>query len=280
MGKLKCAVIGVAVAAVICGGLFARAEAAGTKIVMEGSTTVGPIAKAFAEYYMDQNKGVQIMVGESGSGNGAKALVRGDCDIANTSRPMKPKEFQAAVEKGIYPVAHVVALDGIAIIVSPSNPVGKLTMDKIKAIYKGEITNWKDVGGRDMEIVRVSRDSSSGTFETFHNLVMKKEKMVTGTERVASNTDARQRVRNNKAAIAYVGLGYVDNTVKACKVNGILPSKGTVRSGQYPISRPLFMWTNGYPKLGSHVYRVVTLHLSKNGQRIVEAVGFIPATNY
>ena len=139
---------------------------------MDGSTTVGPIAKAFAEYYMSVNPDVNVTVSESGSGNGAKSLINGVCDIANLSRFMKDKEFAAAVEKGINPVAHVVAMDGLPILVHPANSVANLTVDQVRNIYQGKITNWKDVGGVNGEIVVISRDTNSGTYETFHKLVM------------------------------------------------------------------------------------------------------------
>jgi phosphate transport system substrate-binding protein len=250
------------------------------RIVIDGSTTVGPIAKAFAEYYMKQNPGVNITVSESGSGNGAKSLINGGCDIADMSRFMKDDEFKAAVGKGVFPVAHVVALDGIAMIVHPSNPVGEITMEKIKDIYTGKINNWKELGGPDRKIVMISRDTNSGTYETFEGLVMKKEKIVEGTEYVGSNGAVRSRVQNTPAAIGYVGLGFLDKTVKGLTVNGVFPTLRTISSGAYPIARPLFMFTNGYPRMGSQVYRFVTFHLSKEGQQIVNRIGFVPVTSY
>lgn len=253
---------------------------AGDKITIDGSTTVGPIAKAFAEYYMKQNPGVNITVSESGSGNGAKSLINSVCDIADMSRFMKDKEFKAAVEKGVFPVAHVVALDGIAMIVHPSNPVGKITVDKVRDVYTGKIKNWKDLGGPDRKIVMISRDTNSGTYETFNKLVMKKEKIAEGTEYVGSNGAVRSRVQSTPAAVGYVGLGFLDKTVKGLTVNGIYPTLKTISTGTYPIARPLFMFTNGYPKMGSHIYRFVTLHLTKEGQKIVKRIGFVPVTSY
>jgi phosphate transport system substrate-binding protein len=250
------------------------------KIVIDGSTTVGPIAKAFAEYFMAANPDVNITVSESGSGNGAKSLVNSVCDVAAMSRPMKDKEFLAAAEKGIQPVAHVVALDGLPILVHPKNPVAGLTIEQIRKIYTGEITNWKDVGGPDMEIVVITRDTNSGTYETFENLVMDKQKISDKAEYVGSNGAIRQRVQSTPSAIGYAGLGFVDKTVKALNVNGVYPSAATVRTGEYAIARPLFMYTNGYPKLGSPVYQFVTLHLSEDGQEMVEEIGFIPVTAY
>jgi len=262
------------------GALPCKALGEEAQVVMEGSTTVGPIAKAFAEYYMENHKDVNVKVGESGSGNGAKALLNGACDIATMSRFMKDNEFKAAVANGVTPVAHVVAMDGLPVLVHPSNPVKGLTIEQIRDIYMGKITNWKDVGGPDKEIVVVSRDTNSGTYETFETLVMNKEEIAKSVEYVGSNGAVRQRVQKTPTAIGYAGLGFVDRTVKALEVNGVYPSKATVVSGRYPISRPLYMFTNGYPKLGSHVHALVTLHQTKKGQEIIDAIGFVPVTDY
>ena len=250
------------------------------KIVIDGSTTVGPVAKAFAEYYMKKNPQINVTVSESGSGNGAKSLINGACDIADMSRFMKDKEFKAAVEKGVQPVARIVAMDGLPILLHPSNPVKNLTVEQICDIYAGRVTNWKEVGGPNKKIVVVSRDTNSGTYETFETLVMNKEEIAKSVEYVGSNGAVRQRVQKTPTAIGYAGLGFVDRTVKALEVNGVYPSKATVVSGRYPISRPLYMFTNGYPKLGSHVHALVTLHLTKKGQEIIDAIGFVPVTDY
>jgi len=251
-----------------------------SSIVVDGSTTVGPIAKAFAEYYMERNPGVNITVSESGSGNGAKSLLNGTCDVADMSRFMKESEFKAAAENGIMPVAHVVALDGIAVIVHPSNPVKGLTVEQVRDIYTGKITNWKQVGGPDKEIVVCSRDTNSGTYETFENMVMNKEKMASGTEYYGSNGAVHKKVSKTETSIGYVGLGFLDRKVKGLEINGVFPSPETVKSGRYPIARPLFMFTNGYPKMGSHLYVFVTLYLSPEGEEIIETIGFVPVTSY
>jgi len=260
-----------------CLGLAAQAE---DKIVLDGSTTVGPIAKAFAEYYMQLNPEVNITVSESGSGNGAKGIINDTCDIANMSRFMKDSEFKAAAEKGVMPVAHVVAMDGLPVLVHPANPVNELSVEQIRDIYTGKITNWKQVGGPEVDIVMISRDTNSGTYETFESLVMDKQKIAANCEYVGSNGAVRARVQKTPAAIGYAGLGFVDKTVKALKVNGIYPDQLTVASGKYPIARPLFMFTDGYPKLGSHVHAFVTLHLTPKGQEMVEEIGFVPVTQY
>jgi phosphate transport system substrate-binding protein len=265
-----------------CLGLVASPAAAqqGEKIVVDGSTTVGPIAKAFAEYYMKQNPGVNITVSESGSGNGAKSLINKSCQVASMSRLLKQNEYEAAVHSEILPVAHVVALDGIAMIVHPSNPVAKLSMDQVKNIYLGKIRNWNQLGGPNTPIVIISRDTNSGTYETFEGKVMKGEKIAKNCEYVGSNGAIRQRVQSTTSALGYVGIGFLDNTVKALPIDNVIPSADTVKNGSYPIARPLYMVTNDYPKMGSHLYRYINLYLSKKGQTIIEEIGFIPVTSY
>lgn len=262
-----------AVAALALCGAAASAE---TKIVIDGSTTVGPISKAFADFYKENHSGVNITISESGSGNGVKSLMNNACDIANMSRFMKPAEFKSCVDKGILPVAHVVAFDGLAVVVNPKNPVKALTVSQIAGIYTGKISNWKQLGGEDAKIVVVSRDTNSGTYETFNELVLKKAAITKDAEYVGSNGQARTRVNTTKNAIAYVGLGFADDTVKPLSVEGILPAAKSVSTGKYPIARPLYMFTNGYPKMGSDVYNFVTLHLSKEGREIVSDLGYIP----
>ncbi|MFA5555050.1 MAG: phosphate ABC transporter substrate-binding protein, partial [Phycisphaerae bacterium] len=216
-----------------------------TTLQIEGSTTVGPIADAFAEVFKKDNPGLSISVNKTGSGNGAAALIDGRCDIAILSRFMKDKEFSMAVEKSVYPVAHVVAMDGVCIVVHPSNPIKELTTAQIRDIYKGAITNWNQVGGIDMAIIPISRDTSSGTYETFHELVMNKQEMGSKVEYVNANPQAHARVRTTPGAIGYVGVGFLDGNVKTVVVDGVTPSRRTIANGTYPIARPLFMFTNG-----------------------------------
>jgi len=281
MDRFRNAIRGAALAAVLCvafmpTGSFAQAA----KIAVDGSTTVGPVAKAFAEYYMSKNPGVNITVSESGSGNGAKSLVNGTCDLATMSRFMKDEEFKAAVGKGVYPVATVVAVDGLAVVVHPSCPVQGLTIDQIRDIYVGKITSWKELGGPNVPIVLISRDTNSGTYESFETLVLNKQKISDKAEYVGSSGAIRSRVQSTPAAIGYLGLGFVDKTVKALKVNDVYPDVATVTSGLYPIARPLFMFTNGYPKMGSHLYSFLNLYLTQKGQEIIEEIGFVPVTKY
>ena len=264
----------------VCTTLLASAALANDNIVIDGSTTLGPIAKAFAEYYRGANPSVNITISESGSGNGVKSLLNGTCDVAPISRPLTSSEFTAAASNEKQPIAHVVALDGVSMLVHPSNPVQDLTVEQVRKIYLGEYTNWKLVGGPDKEIITISRDNNSGTFETFQMKVMNGANVRSDCEVVNSNGAARQRVQNTTGAVAYVGIGFVDSSVKALRINGVHASVETVKSGQYPIARPLYMYTNGYPAFGSHLYHYMTLHFSRDGQQIISEIGFIPLTEY
>jgi len=272
---MKKAIIGMVVV-----GLALGAAVQGETLQIEGSTTVGPIADAFAEYFKKVYPDLDITVKKTGSGDGAAALVDSRCDIATMSRFMKDKEFKDAVAGGVYPVAHVVAMDGVCIVVHPSNPVKALTKAQIRDIYMGKISNWSQVGGPSMPIVVISRDTSSGTYETFHGLVMEKKEMGSGVEYVNSNPQAHARVKTTQGAVGYVGIGFLDRSVKAVKVDGILPSRQTIANGVYPVARPLFLFTNGYPKLGTMVHKFCTFYLTEKGQELVEAKGFVPLTVY
>jgi phosphate transport system substrate-binding protein len=268
--------------AVCAAGLLsvAGAKAAGNKLQIDGSTTVGPIADAFAEAFKGKNPDVAITISKTGSGDGAAALVENRCDIAMMSRFMKETEFKKAVDNGVLPVAHVIAMDGVCVVLHPSNPIGELTIEQVRDIYAGKITNWSQLGGVNRPIVAISRDTSSGTYEVFNEIVMKKEKMADSVEYVNSNPQAHARLRNTEGAIAYVGLGFLDRFVKPVKLNGVMPNRSTIARGIFPISRPLFLFTNGYPQLGSPTHAFVTFHLTEQGQEIIESKGFVPLTEY
>ncbi|MBU1599275.1 PstS family phosphate ABC transporter substrate-binding protein [bacterium] len=242
-------------------------------IRMEGSTTVLPIAQWAAEEFMKKHPKVDISVRGGGSGVGIAALIDGVCDIANASRPIKDKEIEAATSKGVTPVAHIVAKDGIVVIVHPSNSIGGLTKEQIKAIYTGEISNWSKLGGPDKEIVVVSRDSGSGTFGTFRKLALDKEKTRRDALIQASNKAVATIVATTPGAIGYVGVGYISPKVKAISVDGVECKKETVFSGEYPLARSLFMYTNGEPT--GAVKELLDFIKSDKGQKLVEKVGYI-----
>jgi phosphate transport system substrate-binding protein len=256
---------------IFCVATFAAAG----NIVIKGSTTVLPIAQKVAEAYMKENPDVAISISGGGSGNGIKAIIDGTTDIADSSRFIKGKEVKLAVEKGFYPVPFRVAYDCIVPVVHPSNPIKDITMDQLKAIYKGEVKNWKDVGGPDKKVVVISRDTSSGTYEVWHKKVMKKEKVFPGALLQASNGAVAQAVAKNKYAIGYIGLGYLNKDVKALSVNGVVGSEETTLDGTFPISRPLFMFTQGWPTGDTVKFINYVLHPQK-GQKLVRESGYVP----
>ncbi len=252
---------------------FGNASAAGKSIVLDGSTTVGPIAKAFAAQFT-KSTGVDVTVSESGSGNGAKSLINGTCDIADMSRPMKDNEVAAARAKGVDPVKNVVALDGLAMIVHPSNRVRNLTREQLRGIYTGSVTNWKQVGGPNAPVVMIQRESNSGTQDAFKELVLGEGATVSSrAETQASNGAVKSRVATTPNAIGFVGLGFADRSVKPVAVDGVQPSARTIRNGTYPLHRQLFMYTNGRP--AGAVKRFVDLPKTPEGKRIISETGFV-----
>ncbi len=256
-------------------GVFAANAAFAGQLVVNGSTTVLPISQAAAEAFMAENKDVKISVSGGGSGNGIKSLIDGTCNIANSSRFMKDSEVKMAVDKGIYPVPFAVAVDAIVPIVNPSNKVANLTTEQLKDIYTGKVTNWKQVGGEDKPIVTVSRDTSSGTFEVWEEKILKKEKVTPKAQVVASSGAMLQTVAKNKYAIGYDGIGYADDkSVKMVTVNGVKAEVKSARSGKYPVSRYLYVFTNGWPT--GDTLDFVNYMLSDDGQKIVVKQGFVP----
>ena len=242
-------------------------------ITIKGSTTVFPIAQKAAEYFMDDNHDVDISVQGGGSGVGIASIIDGTADIGDASRPIKNKELNKAASRGVRPKAHVIAMDGIAVIVHPSNSIGGLSKQQIKDIYTGKISFWSGVGGKREKIVVISRDSASGTFETFNKLALGKAKVRPDALLQASNQAVLNTVARTPGAIGYVGLGFVNSSVNAIEVDGVMASKETVLSGEYSLARPLFMYTNGKPK--GVVKEFIDYIKSDEGQRLVEDVGYI-----
>ncbi len=245
------------------------------KIVIKGSTTVLPIAQKVAEIYMKDNPDVKISISGGGSGNGIKALIDGLTDIADSSRFIKQKEVKLAVENGRYPVPFAVAYDCIVPVVHPGNNITNLSMAQLKDIYMGKIKNWKQIGGHDRPVVVISRDTSSGTYEVWYKKVMKKERVFPRALLQASNGAIVQAIANNKNAIGYIGLGYMTGSVKALRVNNIEGSAETTLNGTYPISRPLYMFTQGWPKGDTLNFINFLVHPGK-GQKYVSEAGYVP----
>ncbi|MBM4314550.1 MAG: PstS family phosphate ABC transporter substrate-binding protein [Deltaproteobacteria bacterium] len=248
--------------------------ASAQNIVIKGSTTVLPIVQATLEAYMKMNPGTNISLSGGGSGEGIKALMDGTTDIATSSREIKESEIALAKSKGVNPTATVVAIDAIVPIVNPKNRIRDLTIDQLSQIYQGRIINWKEVGGEDLQIVVISRDSSSGTFESWAELVLNKAKVTPRAQLQASSGAIVQAVSKNRYSLGYIGLGYLDKTTKALTVGGVPASAKTSISKEYPIARPLYLYTNGAPK--GEAAKFIKFALSASGQNIVVKEGFVP----
>ena len=260
----------------ICLAFSINMAVAAENVVIKGSTTVLPIAQAALEAYMKAHPGVNISLSGGGSGEGIKALIDKSADIATSSREIKDKEVELAKSKGVNPVAYTVAIDALTPIAHPKNKVNGLTIDQLSQIYQGKIKNWKEVGGDDLQIVVVSRDSSSGTFESWAHLVLNNAKVTPRAQMQASSGAVVQAVSKNRYAISYVGIGYLNKSVKALAVNGVPASAKTALSKEYPIARPLYMYTNGQPE--GVVADFIKFVLSPPGQKLVTGEGFIPIT--
>jgi phosphate transport system substrate-binding protein len=252
----------------------------------KGSDTIVNLALAWAERYQAEYPDVRISVTGGGSGTGLAALINGTVDIANASRKIKDEEMAQAETNGIQPVEYIIARDAIAIIVNPENPVSVLTLQQISDIYSGRIDNWQEVGGEDRPIVRLSRETNSGThvyfLETVLRLGNKEDKTLfaMNTLLLPSSEGIISEVRLNPNAIGYDGLGYVPADVKkiaVAKAAGqapFLPSVETVNDGTYPIARDLYMYTAGEPTGIIKAY--LEWILSPEAQQIVLDLGFVP----
>ncbi len=240
---------------------------------IDGSTTVLPIAQKAAEVFMKKNPNIKVFVSGSGSGTGIKALIDGTTNIATSSREAKDKEVATGKEKGVTLAAHKIALDGIVPIVHPSMKIDNITLEQLRDIYNGKIKSWKELGGPDRPISSVSRDTSSGTYEVWEEKILKGDKVRPDALLVASNGQSVQTVAQNKFAIGYIGIGYVDKSIKVIKVNGNSASAKSVRDGSWLVARPLFMYTNGKP--AGVIAKFIDFMLSKEGQKIVNEVKYV-----
>jgi len=253
----------------------------------KGSDTMVNLALAWAEEYQAGHPGVSLSVTGGGSGTGIAALLNGTVDIANASRQIKSEEMQQATSKGISPVEHVIARDAIAVIVNPENPVKELTLRQISDIYSGKINNWQEVGGEDRPIVRLSRETNSGTHVYFLETVLRlgdknnTTLFSTDTLLLPSSEGIINEVRQNPNAIGYDGLGYVPDDLKMIAIarqSGdpyVLPSIATVIDNTYPIARDLYMYTAGEPSGAAAAYLDWIMH-SDEAQVIVAELGFVP----
>lgn len=255
-------------------------------IQIKGSDTMVNLAQAWAERYMEENPGDFVAVTGGGSGTGFASIISGTCDITISSRDIKEKEITLAKKKGINPFEIKVALDGLAVVVNPRNPVNKVTMGQLADIFSGKIINWKELGGEDKKIVVLSREVNSGTHVYFKEHILRRndpnsrEEFAPSALMLSSSQAIADEVANNTAAIGYYGMGYISDKQKALSVakdtksTFILPTIENVISGKYPISRPLFLYTNYQPQ--GLVKKFVDFTLSKEGQEIVVKTDFVP----
>ncbi len=243
-------------------------------IVINGSTTVLPVIQKTAEAYMEQNKDVAISIAGGGSGNGIKALLDGLCNIAMASRDISKKEIKLAESKKINPNRIVVAIDALVPVVNPKNPVKDLTVEQLKGIYMGKIKNWKEVGGPDKPIAVVSRDTSSGTYETWQEKILGKDRVAPSVMTTPSSGAVVQTVAKNELAIGYIGYGYINDSLKILSIDGLMATPETALSGKWPIARDLYLFTNGAPTGAAKGF--IDYVLGAEGQKLVKEVGFIP----
>lgn len=252
----------------------------------KGSDTIVNLALAWAERYQSEHPEVRISVTGGGSGTGIASLINKTVDIANASRKIKEEEIEEARANGVEPVEHIIARDAIAVIVNPENPVNQLTLQQISDIYSGKYSNWSEIGGDDRPIVRLSRETNSGTHVYFLETVLRlgnsedETLFSMDTLLLPSSEGIIAEVRQNPNAIGYDGLGYVPDDLKMiaiAKEEGgayVLPSIPTVNDKSYPIARDLYMYTNGEPT--DVIKEYLDWILSAEAQQIVAELGFVP----
>jgi phosphate transport system substrate-binding protein len=247
---------------------------------IKGSDTCLPLTQKEAEVYMKKFPGSSVMVTGGGSGVGLAALQNGTTDIAQSSRKMKLGEKMRMQDAGKTSVELIIAYDALAVIVNPANKISQLTREQLESIYTGKVTNWKEVGGDDLPIVLYSRESSSGTFEFFKEHVLNKKNFAPSAMLMPATGAIVQSVSQTKGAIGYVGLAYVENTVKALKVSYdkgttfVAPTVENAMNKSYPITRPLYYYYLNTTEAA--VKPFVDFVLSPEGQQIVKEVGYVP----
>jgi len=250
------------------------------KLKIKGSDTVLPLTQTEAEEYMKNNKSASIMVTGGGSGVGVAALMNGTTDIAQASRSLKMDEKLKLKDQGKAFKEVIIAYDALAVIVHPTNKVTQLTREQLEAIYTGKITNWKEVGGADMKIVAYSRETSSGTYEFFKEHVLNKKNFAPSALLMPATGAIVQSVSQTKGAIGYVGLAYIEKSVKPIKVSYdqgktfVAPSVTSAKNKTYPISRPLYYYY--LTSIEKTVSPFVKFVLSPAGQQLVLKSGYIP----
>jgi len=257
-------------------------------VQVKGSDTMVNLSQSWAEMFMEENPTDFIAVTGGGSGTGISSLISGTCDIANASRTIKGKEIELAKQRGIDPYEITVGLDGLAVVVNPNNPVSKLTVKQLADIFTGRITNWKEVGGPDLQIVILSREVNSGTHVYFKEHVLRggdsnsQEEYAPSALLLPSSQAIADEVANNTGTIGYYGMGYISPKQQPVSVakdensEYVEPTIDNVVDGRYPISRPLFVYTNGQPQEGTLVKKFIDFMLSPEGQKIELETDFVP----
>ncbi len=280
--KLLAAVLGT-LAMLVAFPVFQSFEAqAGGYVTVKGSDTMVHLVSSWAEAFMNHNEGMEVSVTGGGSGTGIAALLNGTTDVCAASRQMKEKEYKLAESKGLDVMEHVVARDGIAVVVNPRNPIETLSVEQIGKIYTGAYTNWNQVGGPDKPILVLSRESSSGTYVFFQEHVLKKRDYTTRARLMPATSTIIHSVSTDQWAIGYVGLGYGVEAGDKVKMLGVkkdenehpvYPSEKTVSSGAYSIARPLHFYTKGAPT--GAIKSFIDFCMSKEGQKIVIETGYV-----
>jgi phosphate transport system substrate-binding protein len=246
-----------------------------TRLVVSGSTTLYPLSLRLAQAYVASQDHTRVTVSSVGSARGIAALLAGDADVANSSRFIEDGELEAAQAAGIYPVPFRLADDCIIPIVNTSNRLKGLSREQLRRIYRGDISNWRELGGQDRRIVVMTREPDSGTFGVWRDLVMGGDEVRGDAGRQAAHTDMVRAVSGEPGAIGYVALGHLSASIKPLRVDGVMGSLYSVRDGTYPLSRPLFMFTSGWPR--GTLLEFINFALDPaRGQRIVLSSGFVP----
>ena len=238
-------------------------------VATDGSTSMEKVIGALGESFMNANKGISVTYNPTGSGSGIQAVSEGRCDIGLSSRALKDDEKSSGLKETI------VALDGIAIIVSPEDPVSDLDVDTIAKIYTGEITNWKDVGGSDAEIVLIGREAGSGTRDGFESITGTKDACKYRQE-LTSTGDVITTVSQNPNAIGYASLAAVSDKVKTLTVGGVTPTEDTVKDGSYVIQRPFVLVTKDGAQLSPAAQLFFDYATSADAAEIISKAGAVP----
>lgn len=243
------------------------------EISVTGSTTALPIIQEAAEIFEQESPEIKIALRGGGSRVGIASILDGTTDIAITSRKIKKDEEKVAIKKGILPVPNIIALDAVVVIIHPSNPLKNLAKHQLKDIFAGSIKTWDKVGGKTKKITLTSRDSPSGTFETFNMLVMGGVRITPDALMLMSNQNVLNAVSRSETAIGYISFGHLSPGVKPLKIENIAPLKENIQSGSYILSRNLYIYTNGKPK--GPIKKFVDFLLGESGQKTVEKLGFV-----